>query len=49
MAGLTFSLFLFGYGFRGPGLGRINRIEGAVLLACYIGYTVVLARGAFAG
>ncbi len=49
MAGLTFSLFLFGYGFRGPGLGRINRIEGAVLLACYIGYTIVLARGAFAG
>lgn len=37
MATLTLSLFVIGYGFRGP--GRINRIEGAVLLACYVGYT----------
>lgn len=37
MAVLTLSLFIIGYGFRGP--GRINRIEGAVLLACYIAYT----------
>lgn len=37
MATLTLSLFIIGYGFRGP--GRINRIEGAVLLACYVGYT----------
>jgi cation:H+ antiporter len=49
MTGLTVSLFLFGYGFRGPGRGRINRFEGAALLACYIGYTVVLARSAFVG
>lgn len=34
---LTVSLFLFGYGFRGP--GRINRVEGAILLAAYAGYT----------
>jgi cation:H+ antiporter len=38
MALLTFSLFIMGYGFRGR-TGRINRIEGAVLLACYLGYT----------
>jgi cation:H+ antiporter len=37
MATLTLSLFVIGYGFRGP--GRINRIKGAVLLACYLGYT----------
>ena len=42
MTGLTLLLFLFGYGFRGPGLGRINRFEGAILLAVYIGYTVYL-------
>jgi cation:H+ antiporter len=42
MAGLTLSLFVFGYGFRGP--GRINRLEGAVLLAGYIGYTAYLIR-----
>jgi cation:H+ antiporter len=40
MAALTLSLFVIGYGFRGP--GRINRIEGAVLLACYVGYTAYL-------
>jgi len=33
---LTISLFLFGYGFKGE--GRINRIEGGILLASYIGY-----------
>jgi len=40
MAGLTLSLFIFGYGFRGP--GRINRFEGATLLSCYLGYTAYL-------
>ncbi len=34
---LTISLFLFGYGFRGQ--GRINRVEGGILLAAYAGYT----------
>jgi cation:H+ antiporter len=41
MAALTVSLFIIGYGFGGP--GRVNRLEGAVLLTCYIGYTVYLA------
>ncbi|MEE4137326.1 MAG: calcium/sodium antiporter [Desulforhopalus sp.] len=45
MAGLTLSLFAIGYGFRGP--GRINRIEGAVLLACYLGYTGYLVSTVF--
>ncbi|GAB6111842.1 calcium/sodium antiporter [Desulfomicrobium salsuginis] len=44
MAGLTFSLFVMGYGFRGPGQGRINRFEGTILLACYVGYVSVLIR-----
>ena len=49
MTVLTASLFIFGYGFRKPGTGRINRFEGALLLAVYIGYTAYLARSAFAG
>jgi cation:H+ antiporter len=40
MAALTLSLFIVGYGFRGP--GRINRVEGAALLVCYTGYTTYL-------
>jgi cation:H+ antiporter len=40
MTGLTLFLFLFGYGFRGP--GRINRFEGAALLTAYVGYTAFL-------
>jgi cation:H+ antiporter len=28
------------YGFRAP--GRINRIEGGILLACYFGYQTLL-------
>jgi cation:H+ antiporter len=45
MAVLTLSLFVIGYGFRGE--GRINRIEGAALLACYIGYTAYLVNTIF--
>lgn len=45
MAVLTVALFIIGYGFRGP--GRINRFEGAVLLACYIGYNLYLLSTAF--
>ena len=37
MAILTLSLFVIGYGFRGP--GRINRLEGGLLLACFLAYT----------
>jgi cation:H+ antiporter len=33
---LTILLFLMAYGFKGP--GRINRVEGGVLLACFAGY-----------
>lgn len=40
MAILTLLLFVFCFGFRGP--GRINRLEGAILLASYIGYTAFL-------
>ena len=45
MAALTLSLFVIGYGFRGP--GRINRVEGFVLLACYVGYTTYLVSTVF--
>ncbi|MFH2121871.1 MAG: calcium/sodium antiporter [Pseudomonadota bacterium] len=45
MCVLTVSLFVFGYGFRGP--GRINRFEGAIMLACYIGYTLYLVNTTF--
>ena len=37
---LTVSMFIIGYGFRGP--GRINRFEGLLLLACYIAYNAYL-------
>ncbi len=41
---LTLSLFVLGYGFKGR-QGRINRFEGALLLAVYVGYTGWLAQG----
>lgn len=40
MVALTLALFAMGIGIRGP--GRINRIEGALLLACYVGYIAYL-------
>jgi cation:H+ antiporter len=40
MAGLTVLLFFLGWGFRGP--GRINRFEGGLLVAIYLGYTAWL-------
>ena len=40
MTVLTFSLFLIGYGFRGP--GRINKFEGTALLVSYAAYMVWL-------
>jgi len=45
MVALTLSLFVIGYGFRGP--GRINRLEGAGLLVCYVGYTAYLVSTVF--
>ena len=47
MGALTLALFFFAYGFRGP--GRINRIEGAVLLAAFAGYTTYLLSTTFVG
>lgn len=46
MSALTLSLFVFGYGFRRQ--GRINRIEGGLLLLCYVGYTGYLIQTIFA-
>jgi len=46
MAVLTVSIFVIGYGFRGRP-GRINRFEGLVLLASYLGYTAYLATTVF--
>lgn len=40
MSALTLSLFFFGYGFKKQ--GRINRIEGGILVTSYIGYTTYL-------
>lgn len=42
MSLLTVSLFVFGYGFRGAGTGRITRLGGAVLVCCYVAYTAYL-------
>lgn len=41
---LTLSLFVLGYGFKGR-QGRINRVEGGLLLAVYVAYTGWLAQG----
>ena len=43
---LTVLLFAFAWSRKGHG-GRINRFEGGVLLAGYIGYTVYLLQTAF--
>ena len=40
MIGLSILLFIFAYGFKRD--GRLNRFEGGILLACYIGYMIVL-------
>ena len=41
MSLLTISLFAICYGFKGR-VGRVNRIEGAILLAAYLGYSTYL-------
>jgi cation:H+ antiporter len=46
MAVLTFSLFVIGIG-HADRPGRINRIEGAGLLACYLGYSSYLIATVF--
>ncbi|HEC28221.1 MAG TPA: calcium/sodium antiporter [Gammaproteobacteria bacterium] len=40
MIGLTLLLFAIAYGFKGP--GRINRLEGGLLLSIFIGYQVLI-------
>ena len=40
MVGLTLALFVMAYGFRGP--GRINRIEGAILILAFCAYQTLL-------
>lgn len=40
MIGLTLSLFVIGYGFKGK--GRVNRYEGGFLLLAYVAYTAYL-------
>jgi cation:H+ antiporter len=45
MGVLTLSLFVLCYGFRGP--ARINRVEGGLLLASYVGYTGYLVSTVF--
>ncbi len=47
MGALTLSLFIVGFGFRGP--GRINRFEGAALFLAYIAYTTWLIAGVVSG
>ena len=46
MAALTLSLFVIGIGHSGRP-GRINRLEGVGLLACYLGYTTYLIMTVF--
>ena len=38
---LTIALFVMAYGFRGRD-GRINRVEGTILILCYIAYNTYL-------
>ncbi len=40
MIGLSILLFLFAYGFKGQ--GKVNRLEGGILLSCYIAYMFVI-------
>jgi cation:H+ antiporter len=40
MIGLTMALFIMAYGFRGP--GRVNRIEGGILVTAFVAYQVLL-------
>lgn len=48
MFGLTLALFIMGIGLKNK-QGRINRLEGGILFAVYIGYNLLLAKQSFAG
>lgn len=45
MLALSVALFIFCIGLKGP--GRLNRLEGGVFVAAYIGYTFYLINSAF--
>lgn len=46
MIAFTLALFAMAYGFRKP--GQVNRLEGGVLLACFVGYQLYLyGKGAW--
>tara|TARA_R110000850_G_C9996329_1_gene468493 strand:+ start:126816 stop:127790 length:975 start_codon:yes stop_codon:yes gene_type:complete len=47
MMAMTVGLFVMAYGFRGE--GRLNRIEGVILLASYIAYNIWLLNSVMAG
>ena len=38
---LTIALFVMAYGFKGRN-GRINRVEGTILILCYVAYNTYL-------
>lgn len=45
MMGLTMALFVMAYGFRGQ--GRVNRVEGGLLVTAFIAYNIWLAQSVF--
>lgn len=47
MIGLTFLLFVMAYAFNKQQSGRINRIEGGLLMLCYVSYTSYLIVSVF--
>jgi len=47
MMAMTVALFVMAYGFRGP--GRINRIEGSLLIFAFIGYNAWLVQSVLVG
>lgn len=47
MIGLTFLLFVMAYAFNKQRSGRINRIEGGLLMLCYVSYTSYLIVSVF--
>jgi len=48
MLGLTFAVLIMGIGIKAK-TGRINRVEGALMLSVYIGYTGYLASSSLSG
>ncbi len=47
MIGLTFLLFIMAYAFNKKRSGSINRVEGGVLMLCYVSYTSYLIISVF--